>query len=174
MILSDDQQAFVNSLRDEDGRIEVDAVIAAAREPGCCLHELFEWDLQTAAEKYWTDRAQEIIRRVKVEITYESRIISSVCYVSEPDRPRTYIAVDAVRTQRAKSLLIVEQEISRAIGAMRRARVIALRLGFTREVDQAIADLDRLSEIVSRPAPRKPRGGGPKRPRPRGGGEARA
>ncbi len=46
---------------------EIDATVAAARDPHNALHPYFEWDDQMAADAYRLDQARGLIRLIRIE-----------------------------------------------------------------------------------------------------------
>lgn len=126
------------------GCLTPEAVVAAAREPTHPLHEMFTWDDADAAEKHRLDQARQIIRSVRVVVQTDTREVSTVFYVRDPEKPgrdQGYISLPRLRSDVdvARDALIAE--FSRAAAALKRARDLAVAL------DMA-ADIDALTESV--------------------------
>jgi hypothetical protein len=82
------------------GTITPDAVVHAAEVPTNPLHGYFEWDDSKAGHAYRVDQARNLIRSVKVQVTVEDRVLSTVCYVRDPSVPgdeQGYITIKRLR-----------------------------------------------------------------------------
>jgi hypothetical protein len=55
-----------------EGRLNPDNVIEAAKDPNNVLHKRFEWDDSIAAQKYRLEQAEQLIKRVKLNVRYET------------------------------------------------------------------------------------------------------
>jgi hypothetical protein len=58
----------LHALEARDGRIQPQAVVDAARDPGSPLHALFEWDDSKAAEAHRIQTASTIIRSITYRV----------------------------------------------------------------------------------------------------------
>lgn len=155
-MISQDKADFIRSLADADGHIEPSVVVAEARDPKCILHDEFQWGLQDAATAHWIDTAKRLIRFVKVEVTIEDRVFRSVRYVADPAREqksKRFVDLTIAGRSRAMAREILQAEMERVISAIRRAREIALVLGLDRELDELLADVNRIRAKAK--APRK-------------------
>jgi hypothetical protein len=56
----------LQQIYDRHGQLTARLVVDQARDPEHALHSQFEWDDETAAEKYRLDQARELIRKVRV------------------------------------------------------------------------------------------------------------
>lgn len=65
MIPNDRKRKALESIAN-GGVLTVDAIIAAARDPGHVLHPLFQWE---AAQERWREVARSIIREVTITVT---------------------------------------------------------------------------------------------------------
>jgi hypothetical protein len=147
-MISKEKADAIRALADENGYIEPRDVVAAARDPGSPLHDEFPWDTQTAAEAYWIDQARRLIRLVKIEITIDEKVIRSVAYVVDPDRPprsRRYVDLTVAATHQAMSQEILFAEMERVTAAIRRAQEVATVLGLRPQLDVL---LDNVRNVV--------------------------
>lgn len=137
-----------------DGRIRPDDVVADARDPTSPLHDRFEWDVQKAAHTHWLDTARELIRAVRVSITTDTTVVSSVAYVRDPSvssDEQGYVSVASLRSNEDLSREAIVYEFSRAQGALTRAREIAAALNLRSEVDRLIAGVSRVKAKAEKP-----------------------
>lgn len=78
-----------------NNRLEPNMVVEAARKPGSALHDHFDWDDTTAANKYRLGQAGHLIRCITVEVTKSSGETAPVrAFVSvKRDEDRSYTSV---------------------------------------------------------------------------------
>jgi hypothetical protein len=146
-MISREKADLIKSLADADGYIEPQTVIDEARKPRSLLHDDFDWDVDSAAHAHWIDTARRLIRFVKLEIVVQSRTISSVYYVKDPDRParsKRYIDLTVAAQQRNLAHQILLDEMSRITSAVRRAQQVATVLGLRAQLDALLMDVEEL------------------------------
>jgi hypothetical protein len=137
-----------------NGRIRPDDVVEDARDPDSPLHKQFEWDLQKAAQSHWLDRARELIRAVRVTITTDTTVVSSVAYVRDPtvdSDEQGYVSVASLRSDHDLAREAIVYEFTRASGALRRAREVAAALDLQKEVEVLISRVERVRAKAERP-----------------------
>jgi hypothetical protein len=120
----------------------LDKLYVEAKKKTSPLHTVFEWDEKKAAHAYRIAQARSLIRSVKIEITTETTVIKTVAYLRDPDLPNEeqgYVSVASLRGDPERARAAIVQEFSRAAGALRRARELAVALDLVGEVD-AIAE----------------------------------
>jgi hypothetical protein len=61
-----------------EGRIEPDLVVEAARDESSPLHRLFTWDDSQAAERYRLLQAGALIRRIKITVLRSDPVTNSI------------------------------------------------------------------------------------------------
>lgn len=71
------------------------ALVDASRHKNAALHSLFEWDNETAAEKYRETQAAYIIRSIEIETVGTSEPVRAFVSVSVSGDDRTYTSVEA-------------------------------------------------------------------------------
>ena len=114
--------AAIKDVQKRSGRITPRSVLDAARPKDSPLHHYFEWNDGRAAAAYRMEQARYIIRHVRIIITTETRTLSSVFYVHEPERQdSTFRAVVALEPKTAKQMMREEldallRDIDRMIG----------------------------------------------------------
>jgi hypothetical protein len=165
--LTEEQQAYIQTLADESGYIDPHRVLEEARDEDSPIHDQFEWDDSLAAEKQRLDMASSLIRMVRQRWIIEETTQFVPVYVRDPERPPrsrrmatlTRIALEADLAQRT-----MMAELDRIIAAIHRARQVAavLRLG-----PQLESLLSTVTLVRRKAAAAKPRGR-PKKKRPRG------
>jgi hypothetical protein len=78
--IRDELQALVN-----DGRLNPDDVVDAARNPNSSLHSYFTWDDTEAAASYRLQEARALIRRVRVNVVRtDDSIVRVPSFVRSP------------------------------------------------------------------------------------------
>jgi hypothetical protein len=134
--------AALRRLEARDGRIYPHEVVAAARDPNSPLHAFFEWDNDVAASRWRLQQAALLIRRVKhtifaldIPITIP-RYLKDPTIVAVPEAPiRPYRNIDNVKTERDTARAILIDEMKRVALAVRRAKNLAVALGFEEDID---------------------------------------
>lgn len=102
-------------------------------------HGAFDWNVQSAAEKHWTDTAMRIICSVRVTITTSTQKIRSVAYVHDPRTPKGgYVSVATLRDDKAHAQEALDAEVSRVVSLLERARELAAALGLHEELEMAM------------------------------------
>jgi AraC-like DNA-binding protein len=136
----------VVALERDDGTIDPEDVILAARDPASPLHHSFEWDLEVAAHERHLDVARTLIRTVRYEVTVRKTTINSVQYVHDvrlDQNPRSagYVNIANV-TEAGLTEATLEREFQHVAGVVERALGIAARL------DQEPAFRERLRALL--------------------------
>lgn len=136
------------------GRITPDAVLLDAKSPKSPLHDQFDWDDSSAAKQWRLQQARELIRSVRVEITTESRTVSTVRYVRDPSagEAQGYVEVAKLRDDKSLAVEALQGEIRQANAMVARARSIAEALGLSAEIEMVSESVDalqfRLAEVA--------------------------
>jgi len=141
----------LTDLQDVNGRITPEAVVTDARDPKSPLHELFNWDVQKAAEGFWLDRARSIIRSVEVVIKTHRTVVRTPYYVRDPEaerREQGYVAITTVRNEPELARGVLIAEFSRAADILRRAHEVARALELEEEVDKLLSGVVELRNQV--------------------------
>lgn len=138
----------------QGGRIRPDDVVQDARDPESPLHERFEWNADKAAQAHWLDTARELIRAVRVQVTTDTTIVSSVAYVRDPSvdaDEQGYVSIAMLRSDSELAREAIVYEFARAQGALTRAREVAAALNLKTEVDRLIAGVNRVKAKAEKP-----------------------
>ena len=146
-MISREKAELIRSLADEEGFIEPQSVIDEARNPRSILHEDFPWNVAEAAQAHWIEVARRLIRFVKIEFIVDTRTLSSVAYVVDPDRPpksKRFIDIQMAATQREKAHAILLAEMMRITSAIRRAQQVAAALGLRPQLDAMLMDVESM------------------------------
>ena len=114
--------AELQSLETKTGRLYPAKVVNAARDARSPLHGYFTWNNTQAAEKYRITEAQEIIRRVKIEITVDEKKVRVVRYTSIAEKQKTAQEYRVLKKQPIKEVL--ELELERICGNIERTIAI--------------------------------------------------
>jgi hypothetical protein len=157
-VLSKEKQNFIKALADENGRVDPQALIAAARDPSCILHKDFEWDVHKAAQKHWADRACELIRFVKLEVRIDRKTIVAPYYVADPQRETrktSYVELARGANDRELADAIFREELGRISQAISRAQKVAKVLGLNNDLKRLAAAVAALQIKIVKPKPKR-------------------
>ena len=172
MTISKEKAAYLITLADDNGHINPLRVIDDARDPKSPLHDEFPWDVNEAARLHWLDRARELIRFVKLNVTIHNRTVVAPYYVVDPERqphtPTRYVELTIAGRNADIAKQIMAAELDRIAAAIRRAQQIADVLGLSDELDQLLEDVTMIKTASERRQEEKRRKVPPKRkPAPR-------
>lgn len=134
------------------GRITPEEIVSEARKPESPLHEYFDWDDASAAEKHRIDRARALIRSCEVKITVETKTVSTVGYVRDPKAETSetgYLSIQKVRTEKDVARDVIVSELTRVKSALTRAENLAIALGLLGEIDHIKQDVAALLSRVA-------------------------
>jgi hypothetical protein len=128
------------------GRVTPDAVLADAQNAKSPLHDQFEWDDTVAARQYRLQQARELIRSVKVEITTNTKTVSTVRYVRDPSagEEQGYVEVAKLRDDRSLAAEALAAEVRQANALVARARSLAAALGLDAEIEMVSESVETL------------------------------
>lgn len=157
MKLTEEQIAHVKLLENERGVLTADALVEDAKNKTSPLHTLpvwQNWNKTEAAHAWWLECAREIIRTVQIVVTTETATVSAPYYVHDPDvKGQGYRSVVALQRDPASARQALIDELTRAAGAMTRARTVAAALNLTDEIDLMIAQISGLhARLTDAPA----------------------
>lgn len=135
------------------GRLTPAVVVADARQKKSPLHDLFSWNVEEAAQKYWLHRAREIIQSVRlVSSETETVTVDAPFYVRDPSllpSEQGYVSIATLQKNPVQARESLRLEFERVTGALTRARSIAAALGLESEVEELIAHVTRVKERVA-------------------------
>ena len=136
----------LQALADErQGRLTPNLVVETARNPNSPLHSQFIWDDTVAANLQRIEAARRLIKGVHIETRTETKTVTSVAYVRDPDMPpqtQGYISIATLRNNQDAARETIIAEFSRAAAALQRARNIAAALDMTEEIDSVMTRLE--------------------------------
>lgn len=140
----------IAACKDNKGRVTPDAVIEAAKDPTSVLHGEFEWDVNKAAYKSWTDTARRLIREVQLIVQYQDVRVVAPYYIPDAGVDESsYVETSKIANKHAAAKRALSDEIARIKGAIHRGRNLATVFGlvsnFDRMLDLAI-EAERLFE----------------------------
>lgn len=137
-------RAHLASLETSAGQLTPAIVVADAKNPESPLHGLFDWNLETAAAKYWLLQARSIIRRIHIVETVDAATVTAPYYLRDPTvaaDTQGYVSITALRRDPAQALASLQVEFRRAAGALARAQSLAEAVGLGDELDALLAQL---------------------------------
>ena len=148
--------AAIAELEDRQGRLDAQKVVKAARDEASALHSFFEWDDTEAAGKYRLDQARELIREVRVEITYHEETVRAIRYVHNVDLEQNAGGyINTARIRRESKPAVMAAELERVLDMLRRAseyarlEAAALPRGLAAALAKVEAQLDAATAQVA-------------------------
>jgi len=124
--------------------------VKAARDRRSPLHDLFDWNVKAAAEKYWLHQARVVIGAVEIHVTTEQFSYKASAYMvdmtAEGQGYRSTVALKADTANARESLVYT---LETAAGHLRRALDLAVPLGLSHEVDDLLQRIAGVQRIVS-------------------------
>jgi hypothetical protein len=146
----------LEALRDPDGLLRIEKVVAAAADAASPLHDQFEWDDTEAAHRFRLGQARELIRAQKIVVRIGPAIVKSVAYVPATNVSGAYRRLSEIEPSSDLARSVMLAELSRVGGALGRARNIAAILHLDSEIDDllsALAVLRERAEAAAVPEP---------------------
>lgn len=137
----------IKKLEDRRGRLTAEEVLEAARPSASPLHGFFEWDDSKAAEAHRLEQARDLIRRVKIELEFEERVIQTPRYVKDPGKGHKesgYISILKVNRETARD--IMKRELETLGGDLGRV----LRIAQGKQSDLPVGFPDRVADLVTK------------------------
>lgn len=131
------------------GKLTPQDVVNEARDPANPLHAHFEWDDTAAAASWRIEQARTLIRSVRVEITTETKMVSTVYYVRDPEKgadEQGYVALPKLKRQPDLAREALVAEFARAGAAMKRARDLADALEMVGEIEEIATRIEALHD----------------------------
>jgi hypothetical protein len=147
--LTEAQVSAIKTLENEHGQITPRQVVQAARDRHSPLHDLFDWNVKTAAEKWWMHRARVIIGAVEIHVTTETFSYKTSAYMVDTTVDgQGYRATYALKgdTANARDSLIYTLET--AAGHLRRALDLAVPLGLSGDIDDLLLRVAGVQRVV--------------------------
>lgn len=153
MKLTQAQLARIKALENPRGQITPRAVVAEAKQPKSPLHPLFNWNVKDAAERWWLQRAREIIGAVTIQVTQNHATIKAPCYVFDTTMSgQGYRNVVALQSDPASARESLVYTLETAAGHLRRAYDLAAPLKMQREIDQLLKAIVGVVRVVQKAA----------------------
>ena len=134
------QAQEVRAIHKEKGYIKPQDVVAKARDENSALHDYFDWDNDSAAEKYRVYRARHLLKSFRFEIEgVTGREYFNAKVTIEDKRVQAYFpTIEIVKNDELNESVIRE--------ALKKIRGIQREYGFLKEVKEII-NKDKLSEL---------------------------
>lgn len=129
------------------GRLTPESVVADAKFNNSPLHHLFEWSDTEAARKYRLHQARQLIASVKVNVTIEDAVFTTVKYVRNPDLKsgrhgeQGYIETSKIKQGSDFAREVMKDEIARMLALVERTNSLADVLDLRSEMDALIASV---------------------------------
>ena len=153
MSKKEDRFQVLERLEKKNGDLVVDDIIKEAKNPDSPLHDYFEWDVNKAAHSEWRSTAKRLIREYKFLVVTEKIVRYAPERVSKSDaKTPTYTRTTMVKKDKARSLELLQDEITRIISACDRSIALAdhfkLRAQFELLLKNAAAIRGLLIELL--------------------------
>lgn len=145
--LTEPQVEAIRALENETGRLTPQRVVQAAKAKSSPLHSLFDWNTKTAAEKWWLQRARDVIGSVTYQYQTTEYSVRVPAYIQSGDRAG-YRSVIALRDDDASARESLIYALETAAGHLRRAVDLAAPLGLSADVDRLIESVVGVQRIV--------------------------
>lgn len=150
MKLTQAQLAAIRALENEQGQIMPRQIVQAAKNKRHPLHDLFDWNVGAAAEKWWLHQARLVLGAVTIQVTTEAFSYKAPAYMVDTTvEGQGYRSVVALKsdTESARESLIYTLEV--ASGHLRRALDLAAPLGLSNEIDELLGKIAGVTRIVT-------------------------
>ncbi len=122
--------------KNNGGRIDPKTVVDVARDPAHPFHDEFTWDDEQAANEFRLIQATNLLRSVKMQVTYEEHTYRVPLYVADTSEEGSgYVHTSRLRTEQSRALDTLDDEIKRLIGNAERTHSIALVAQMPRHVE---------------------------------------
>lgn len=150
----DDIKKELERIESEHGVIVPEAVVEAARDPGCPLHEHFTWDDSKAAESWRIVEARKLIARVRVEMvgqqqsTYNVRAFTHLSTDKTGYRSLSNITADASLSETLRRDLA--KDLERLVSKYRSTVAVINEPALFETIDAYVAGL--LTQVEQRKA----------------------
>jgi hypothetical protein len=129
----------IEGCQDSKGRVTPDAVIEAAKDPKSILHGEFEWNVDKAAYKSWTETARRLIREVRLIVEYQDVRVVAPYYIADPGTDESsYIQTSKIANKHASAQRALADELARIKGAIQRATAMAAVFGLTSNFERML------------------------------------
>lgn len=152
-------EEYLQSLADKnDGRLDADMVVKAARSPRSPIHDRFTWDDEEAAAKQRIAEARALIRSIKLVVINKDVTFEVPKYVRDPEarsHEQGYVAVVKLRGESDLARSACLREFERAREALRRAQSLSAYFGLEDQVQQG---LELIQELYRRAQEARPEG----------------
>lgn len=126
------------------GKITPAQLVDAARQPSSPLHPYFEWNNDTAAEKYREIQARTLLRSCHVRYEVHNRKVSIPAYVRDPEAGEAdqgYTPTATVKTDADLAREVLLKEFDRAASMLRRARNLGAYFEMEADIDSMVGSL---------------------------------
>jgi hypothetical protein len=133
------------------GRLTPDVVLKAAKSRFSPLHDYFTWDDTEAAHQHRLHQARTLIRSVKIQFETTERVISTVAYVRDPEKPsdeQGYVSTIKLRSEEDNARVAIVNEFMRVNAALTRAKNIAAVLDMVDDIKELIDRVEKVSALI--------------------------
>lgn len=130
-------------IRKQNGGILTSAmVVKDAKDPKSPLHRHFDWDVQSAAEKYWLQQAGVIIRCVMVSVEVNGQDIATRAWVSvRQSEQREYMPLAEVEQNPALRSQVLLDARESLVGWLNRYETYKELFGAVSSVRKAVDEI---------------------------------
>lgn len=136
---------------ERQGRVTPDTILDDAKRPESPLHNLYDWNVEKAAQAHWLERTREIIRLIRVVVTTETITVRPPRYIKDPGIPANeqgYVALHTLRVDPTLARRALITELERVTSSLIRAQRIAAGLELDDQIAGILAQVSGLRTIV--------------------------
>ena len=110
------------------GKLNPHDVVREAEDPAHPLHNQFEWDDSIAAAKFRLAQAEQLIKRVKLKVRYETARFVIPLYVKSETNSPEYKSLSHAEFERGDAEATMATELARLRGNIERSRGVVAAL----------------------------------------------
>lgn len=151
--LTQAQIQTIKALENKRGQIRPRQVVDAARPPRSPLHDLFNWNVQNAADHWWLHQARLVINAVSIQVTTKEFSYKASAYMIDMAVEGSgYRSVAALKADPANARESLVYTLEVAAGHMRRALDLAAPLGLSSEIDDLLRRIAGVQRVAGKQA----------------------
>jgi hypothetical protein len=129
----------IEACMDEDGNIDPEELVRQAKDKSHALHgDIYKLKDSEAAHEYRVGVARDIIRVYRLTVYHEVFKLSAPVYIGNPDVPGKYTKAAKVATDKDQSKRVLQIELERIKGAIKRALTLSATFDMKRDFEMML------------------------------------
>ena len=146
MKLTAEARTEMLNMAEGSGQITAAEVVDRARNKNSPLHDYFEWDDKKAGNACRIEQARVLIRTVKVEYWFETRVVKTVAFARDPNKPRSEAGyASVIKMKKVDMRSVMRDEIERILELF--ARAIDIATAKHKELPAGLADAMKAQRV---------------------------